>query len=196
MCRELGFSYRKEDATGECVITAWEYATGVPRDDIAQCLGCRGGELLNRATSRQAGGERGRRHDHANLVGVDDWAAVRWAHSAGYETRLLVTEEHRRDVIIPQDLSAVEVEYTTQMVVQERLSGSVAVLYQTLAQAADRSIGHVVAWLGDCVIDPGISTFWVSTRIDGTITRFAVVIVNRDPEDAMRDLRDLSSRQA
>lgn len=137
----------------QCAITAWEYATGIPRDTIAAELGHDGCIQATDSAARIAAGS-ATTNDLLGFTGVDDAEMLWWA----YNREINVATITPREVclrLMPQERRHEGLHCPTQSELLDLLPGKVAVVSILLDEI--RRIAHYLAWIDKYALNPAVS---------------------------------------
>ena len=135
-----------------CAITAWEYATGIPRSTIASELGHDGCTRATDSAERLAAGS-ATTEDLLGYTGVDDAELLWWAYKRNINVATVIPKEVcLRDM--PLERQHEGLHCPTQSELLDLLPGKVAVVSIFLDKS--RRIAHCLAWVDKYALDPSV----------------------------------------
>jgi hypothetical protein len=146
------FITQPQEKPCQCAITAWEYATGIPRNEIATDLGHDGCLRATDSADRIAAGT-ATTSDLLGFVGVHDPEMLWWAYNRGINVVALTPlEVLLREM--PRERHHDRLHCPRQEELLQLIDSRVAVLSIVLDDA--KRIAHSLAWVDKYALDPAV----------------------------------------
>lgn len=170
----------------QCAVTAWEYATGIPRATIADQLGHDGCTRTTDSAMRMAE----RKTTHADLLGftgICDEEMLWWAYRNGVRVAtitpkevllLKIREERHHDKLHAPSC--------TELVAE--LTGKVAVL--SIVLDLGKGIAHSIAWIDRYALNPSVPALMQPMDLDPCQIRVAHILPDFSAASRIRALTD------
>lgn len=168
----------------QCVITAWEYATGIPRATIEAELGhdgcTRSADSAERIRTGRATGA-----DMLGFTGIHDAEILWWAYKRRIQVATVTPLEALRPYVPPARLHG-RMHCPTQVELLAALRSTVAIVSVVLDEST--KIAHSIAWIDRWALNPSVSAMMQPFDLRAEQILVAHILTGIEAAARLRDL--------